>query len=764
MTSKIDFFLSCISHYLGHCVEFEHDAKLDRVSAGELPFRNTSLSWHDRVNDLINRLTIEELMVQMSRGGSGPHGGPAPAIPRLKIDPWSWNTECLRGDGDSGNATAFPQALGLAATWSTEVIHKVSEATSIEVRAKYNFFRENKQYGDHKGISCFSPVVNIMRHPLWGRNQETYGEDPLLSGTLAYSFVQGLQGGNPRYVRTNAGCKHLDVHGGPENIPVSRFSFDAKVTERDWRLTFLPAFKKCVEAGTYSFMCSFNRINGVPACGNKKLLTDILRKELGFTGYVVSDQAAIENIIDYHHYTNNSVDTVALCVNAGCNLELSTNLEKPIYFSMLDAIKAGKLSKETVLESAKPLFYTRMKLGEFDPLKMNPYNYLDMSLVQSEDHRQIALDAAKKSFVLLKNNGSFLPLTKRLKKIAVLGPMANNVIQQFGNYNPNVMPMYTTTPLDGLKQLSDVTNFAAGCKDNRCIHYSSSAVKSAVNNVDVIFICLGTGLELESEDNDRGSMELPVNQSQIVKDAVQFSGSTPIVLLLFNAGPLNITWMDEHPRIYSIMECFFPAQATGDAIKQVLTNSGNNSNPAGRLPFTWYKNRNQIPSMTDYSMTQRTYRYFTGKPLYPFGYGLSYSKFYYYNAWMNPSIKAGTKQGIRIEVGNSGPYAGDEIVQIYLKWTNITQEMPNIQLVSFKRVHLEPQQVLNFLLFISPESMAVWDDKDGFVIEPGKIQLFIGGQQPGQSKVISSNILTRQFTIVDRKVLNKYSEMPKDML
>ncbi|KAK3097560.1 hypothetical protein FSP39_010802 [Pinctada imbricata] len=685
-------------------------------SMADFPFRNTSLPWETRVNDLVNRLSMEEIMVQLSRGGSGPKASPAPAIKRLGIGPYSWDTECLRGDVAAGNATSFPQALGLAASFSTDVICNVAQATAVEVRAKFNDYVRHGKYGDHKGISCFSPVINIMRHPLWGRNQETYGEDPYLSGILAKNFVQCLQGSNPRYILASAGCKHFDVHGGPENIPVSRFSFDAKVSERDWRLTFQPAFKKCVQAGTASLMCSYNRINGVPACGNKRLLTDILRKEWGFKGYVISDQEAVENIMTYHHYTNNSIDTVALCINAGMNLELSTNEIKPVFFSMLDAIKAGKLSNQSIIDAIKPLFYTRMRLGEFDPPGDNPYNFLDLSFIQSPRHRNISLEAAMKSFVLLKNNG-ILPLSGKFNHIAVIGPMADNKEQLFGSYAPDLMPSFTTSPLQGLSKLSKFVNFTSGCQDNRCTNYSSTKIKEAVEGAEVIFVCLGTGQELESEDNDRSNMELPGQQLQLLQDAVKFAGKSPVILLLFNAGPLNISWADRCNQVVAILECFLPAQETGEALWRVLTGNSSVANPAARLPFTWPLSKDQIPSMTDYSMTGRTYRYFDGDPLYSFGYGLSYTTFHYNNAWLAPTIQAGDDLEVRVEISNTGKRDGDEVIQIYLKWLDTKEKMPNIQLVAFKRVTLKAGAVGNWSITIEPESMKVWSEDSGFIIE-----------------------------------------------
>ncbi|KAK3600407.1 hypothetical protein CHS0354_026640 [Potamilus streckersoni] len=628
---------------------------------GDYPFLNVSLPWDVRVDDLVKRLTLEELMVQMSKGGAGPQGGPAPAIDRLGIKPYSWNTECLRGDASAGPATSFPQSLGLAASFSPSIIFDVAQATGIEVRAKYTDFSSQGVYGDHKGISCFSPVINIMRHPLWGRNQETYGEDPYLSGIYAANFVQGLQGDHPRYLRANAGCKHFDVHGGPENIPASRFTFDAQVRERDWRLTFLPAFKECVMAGSYSLMCSFNKINGVPACVNDKLLWNILRQEWGFQGYVISDEDAIENMITYHKYFNNSIDAVAACVKAGCNLEVTTSNPTPAYFSMVDAVNKGVLSEDTVRERAKPLFYTRMRLGEFDPSAMNPYTQYNLSYIQNPAHRELAVKAAMQTFVLLKNDNNLLPLRKNFNNIAIIGPMADNLVQLFGNYNPDPDPKYSMTPLQGLQKLASQVNYAAGCSDNRCTNYSTDDIKKAVQGTQLAIVCLGIGLELESEDNDRSSMELPGNQSQLLQDAINFGNGAPVILLLFNAGPVNITMFDAEPRIPAILECFYPAQATGEALYNVLTMSVPGSNPAGRLPYTWYRTADQIPSMTSYTMEGRTYRYFQGDALYPFGYGLSYSTFQYLKMTFESVIVAGDPLFLFGQVENMGDVDGEEV-------------------------------------------------------------------------------------------------------
>ncbi|XP_015684929.2 probable beta-D-xylosidase 2, partial [Protobothrops mucrosquamatus] len=555
----------------------------------DFPFRDPTLSWEERVDDLVNRLTPKEMILQMARGGAQGNG-PAPPIERLGIGPYNWNTECLRGDAEAqGWATSFPQALGLAASFNPQLIFEVANATATEVRAKHNYFDSVGYYNDHTGLSCFSPVLNIMRHPLWGRNQETYGEDPFLTTQLGTAFVKGLQGDHPRYIKANAGCKHFDVHGGPENIPVSRFFFDAKVEERDWRMTFLPQFEACVRAGTFSFMCSYNRINGVPACANKKLLTDILRDEWGFQGYVVSDEGAVELIMGGHRYTHSFLETAIVAVNAGCNLELSYGMKNNVYMHIAEALSKGNISLEMIRDRVRPLFLTRLRLGEFDPPAMNPYNALGAEVIQSEAHRSLALKAALQSFVLLKNRNEMLPFKGEdllHKTIAVVGPFADKANLLFGDYAPVPEPQYIYTPRRGLAAISANVTSALGCEHPRCLQYYPKDVKAAIEGADVVIVCLGTGADLESESNDRNNLSLPTHQMDLLQSSVAWAAGRPVVLLLFNAGPLDISWAKEEDAVGAIVACFFPAESTGLAVAKMLVGA-EGANPAGRLPATW---------------------------------------------------------------------------------------------------------------------------------------------------------------------------------
>ncbi|XP_012942128.1 probable beta-D-xylosidase 7 [Aplysia californica] len=727
----------------------------DQAQFGDFPFRNTRLPWDERVDDLVSRLTLEEIQVQMARGGAGEFGGPAPAIPRLGIGSYQWVTECLRGDAYTiENATGFPQAIGLAATFSPDILYNVARATGQEVRAKHNDFVKRGIFKTHTGMSCLSPVINILRDPRWGRNQETYGEDPYMTGVLVQKFVIGIQGEDSRFIMTSAGCKHFDAHGGPDNIPVPTVSFDAVVSETDLRMTFLPAFKKCVEAGTYSVMCSYNSVNGVPACANKKLLTDILRTEWNFKGYVVSDEASIEFVVSEFHYCNNSVDAVAACVNAGTNLELSNNLPTPVFMSMMDAIKQGKLSEDLVRERVKPLFYTRMRLGEFDPVKDNPYAQLGMDQIESAEHQQLAVTAAMKSFVLLKNNGDILPLRKgQFSKVAIIGPMSDDTEQLSGDYQPFQDKSFFTTPLDTVKTLYPKAKYGQVCNDSTpCTQYNKAALPAIVKDTELVFVALGTGRAVEMEGNDRPDVELAGHQKELLLDVLDNSGDAKIILLLFSASPLNITFADQSDRVVAIMECFFPAQSTGKALYNVLTNTGPYSSPAGRLPNTWPLYSTQIPPMVNYSMEGRTYRYFRGDPLYPFGYGLSYTQFNFSNLMYNTTIKAGASLSVQVDITNVGDVDGEEVLQCYISWNDKSLPVPQLQLAYFDRILIASKQTISRRLSISSESMAFWQDGK-WVIKAGGMSLLCGGQQPNQKKQVPSNVLSGTFTITNSDTL-----------
>ncbi|CAG5114562.1 unnamed protein product [Candidula unifasciata] len=691
---------------------------LDRVVNGQTyPFQDTSLSWEKRVDDLVSRLTLEEMQVQMARGGVGERGGPAPAIPRLGIGAYQWDSECISGAARAPeNATAFPEPIGMSASFSPSLMFRVAAAIGTEVRGKHNDFVKRGVFGSHTGASCFSPVINIVRDPRWGRIWETYGEDPFLSGVLSQKYVKGLQGNDTRFVQATAGCKHFDVHGGPERL---RSHFDAIVTDHDWRMTFLPAFRKCVQAGTFSLMCSYNKVNGIPACAHKQLLTDILRTEWNFTGYVISDQQAIENIIHSHHYVDNDVDAAAAAINAGCNLDLGNDIVQNVYMSIVEAVRQGKLTEEVVRERVRPLFYTRMRLGEFDPPDNNPYAQLNNSVVESPAHISLAVEAATKTFVLLKNQNNILPLKQgAYKNIAVIGPYADNNDLLFGDYRAQQDRSFTKTPLQALQELYPSVKHAQGCNDSTpCLSYSSSVTQGVVVGVDLVFVLLGTDSQAK------------------------------IVLLLFNAGPLNVSFVDESDRVDAILACFLPGQATGEALVKVLTNSDGKSSPAGRLSVTWPKYESQLQPFINYSMEGRTYRYLKTEPLYPFGYGLSYSSFQYDGMELGDLSSPTQNLNVSLSVTNTGKLDADEVIQCYLEWGNQSLPVPQRQLVYFNRVHIPAGQKIQHSFHILWDNWA-FRDNGQWSIQEGSMTLFCGGQQPGQKrKIPSSNVVSLPFII-----------------
>lgn len=711
----------------------------------EFPFQNVTLPFETRVDDLVSRLSLTELVDQMSHGGGDGDGDPAPAIPRLGINNYTWGTECIHGDAQS-NSTSFPLSIGLAAAFSPQLMRDVAGAISSEVRAWNNYFVKQGMTGSHRGLNCFSPVINIMRHPLWGRNQETYGEDPFLSGVMARQFVSGLKGDNSRYYRANAVCKHFDAYGGPEDLPESRLSFDAKVPLKDLYQTYLPQFKQCVQSGALGVMCSYNSVNGVPACANKMLLTDVLRTQWNFTGFVISDSGAVEFMILNHRYIENIEDAAVASVEAGLNLELHPGgYARGVFDWLKQAVYDGKIAQKTLKERVKPLFYTRMRLGEFDPPKMNPYSNLDLTMIQSVPHRELSTLAAMQSFVLLKNDGT-LPLKQVYQKLAIVGPFADNPVQQMGDYGPDIDPLYTSTVSSGLAPLAEKVVTVPGCKDTWCVDYDQKAVISAVQDADLVVVALGTGLAIEKENFDRKDMLLPGYQARLLKDVVQYAHGR-VVLSVFSAGPLDIRFALQ-PAVAAILQCFFPAQSTGTALYNVLTNQGPAANPAGRLPFTWYASDQQVPSMTDYSMTNRTYRYFTGDPLFPFGYGLSYTTFQYSDLQLSPTmVKAGQNVTATFQLSNTGNVSGSEVFEVYISWLNATVVTPKYQLVNFNRTMLDKGQTKTFSALITSDQMAVYIDGKGFVIEPGEIAVYVGGQLPDQKTKVPSNVLRAVFTI-----------------
>ena len=689
------------------------------------PYKNPNLAIEARVNDLVSRMTLEEKVSQMMNA--------APAIDRLGIPPYDWWNEALHGVARAGAATVFPQAIGLAATWDTKLMYEVADVISTEARAKHHEFVRNNQHARYQGLTFWSPNINIFRDPRWGRGQETYGEDPYLTAQLGVQFVRGLQGNDPRYFKVIATPKHYAVHSGPEP---ERHAFDAVAYERDLRETYLPAFRATiVEGKAYSVMCAYNRTNEEPCCANKKLMTDILRGEWKFDGYVVSDCGAIYDIWKFHKFVQTETEASALAVRAGTDLTCGRE-----YSTLVDAVKRGLVTEAEIDSAVKRLMTARFRLGMFDPPEVVPYARIPFSQNDTPEHRQLALKTARESIVLLKNANHTLPLKKDLKSIAVIGPNADTPEVLWGNYNGR--PSRLITPLAGIKNAVSANtkvvyalgSILAGEPVVPNPPLAERMMEEAVNAArqsDASVLVLGISAGLEGEEmkvnvegfrgGDRTDISLPKSQEALLK-AVVATGK-PVVVVLLSGSALAVNWANDNAP--AILEAWYPGAEGGTAIADVLFGD---YNPAGRLPVTFYKSVDQLPPFTDYSMEGRTYRYFKGEPLYRFGYGLSYTKFVYSNLRLDAKpVKAGEPVKVMVDVTNTGEREGDEVVQLYLTDVAATAPVPIRTLVGFDRISLRRGEKRTVTFTITPRQMSLIDNSGQRVIEPGKFSISLGG-------------------------------------
>lgn len=697
-----------------------------------MPFMNPDLPIDVRVDDLVSRMSLDEKIAQMLYD--------APAIPRLGVPRYNWWNECLHGVARAGVATVFPQAIGMAASWNDELLHKVATAISDEARAKHHEFAAKGDRTIYKGLTEWSPNINIFRDPRWGRGQETYGEDPYLTSRMGVAFVKGLQGDHPHYLKVVATPKHFAVHSGPETM---RHHFDAEVSVKDLRETYLPAFHACIKEGkAYSIMGAYNRINGEPCCASKTLLIDILRDEWGFDGYVVSDCGAIHDIHAHHKVTDTPEESAALAVKNGCDLNCGS-----VYRSLIGAVEMGLISEEEIDTAVKRLFKARFKLGMFDPPERVPYAQIPYEVNASDEHRALALHMARESIVLLKNESSLLPLSKDLDAIAVIGPNAYSLDVLLGNYFGT--PSKYVTAIDGIRQkVSPRTKvlYAQGCElVGRDDYWGARSTKgfaeavAAAERADVVVMCLGLSPKLEGEEGevaasdgggDRTDIGLPAVQQQLL-EAVCATGK-PVVLVLFGGSPISITWAEQH--VPAILKVWYPGEEGGTAIADVLFGD---YNPAGRLPVTVVKSLDQLPPFTDYRMEGRTYRYMKEEPLYPFGYGLSYTTFEYSELSLgSDTIDGGNDLTLSVRVRNAGEIAGDEVVQVYLEDLESSVRRPIRELVGFRRLSLMPNEKKTLSFTISAKQMALIDEQGRRVLEPGRFRIHVGGSQPDERSLV----------------------------
>jgi len=861
-------------------------------SPAELAYKNAKLPVEQRVDDLISRMTLEEKVSQL--------GHTAQAVPRLGIPEYNWWNEGLHGVARAGNATVFPQAIGLAATFDEPLMHQVAEVISTEFRAKYYATVHPDGSADwYRGLSVWSPNINIFRDPRWGRGQETYGEDPYLTARMGVAFVTGIQGSDPNYLKTVSTPKHFAVHSGPES---TRHTVDIQPSRHDLEDTYLPAFRATViEGKAQSVMCAYNSVNGQPACANTALLEEHLRHDWGFQGYVVSDCGAVTDIFGGHRFSPTPEEGVAAAFKGGMDLICGDyrNAMSTERAAILGAVQKGLLSEADLDRSLRRLFKARFKLGMFDPPSMVPYSAVSAGENDTEAHRQLALRTAREAIVLLKNKDNFLPLKKAPETIAVIGPDSDNLDALEGNYNGT--PSRPVTILAGMRSrfpqskvvyvqgtgltgpVTAAVPSSALCPDTSCsahglsaqyfsnmtlegepilnridgsvdfewgdtvispqllknysvrwsgvlvapetgdyligftgqdgyrlwfdgglivedwkIHHPASTqtkkihlekdrqytikieyfqnIRSsearliwslpdqgsqpaleAARSSELVVVVMGLSPRIEGEEmevnaegfagGDRTRIDLPAPQEQLL-ERVHALGR-PTVLVLMNGSALSVNWADEN--LSAIVEAWYPGEEGGTAVAEVL--AGDYS-PAGRLPITFYKSIDQLPAFEDYSMGKRTYRYFDGEPLYPFGYGLSYTTFAYGKPRVDKAkVSAAGEVTVSVDVTNSGMMAGDEVVQLYLTHSGVGGA-PLRAMKGFQRVHLDRGQKKTVSFQLRERDLSIVDEAGKHRILPGKVEVWVGGGQPvGRAGLPKAAGVRSEFTIVNPATL-----------
>ena len=666
------------------------------------------MDFKQKARELVARMTLAEKCSQLRYD--------APAIERLGVPAYNWWNECLHGVARAGTATVFPQAIALAATWNPALIKKVGAAISDEARAKYN---ECRKFGDtqqYQGLTMWSPNINIFRDPRWGRGHETYGEDPHLTSRIAEGFITGLQGDDPVYRKVDSTIKHYAVHSGPEAL---RHGFNAEVSRKDLFETYLAAFEYCVKhAHPSAVMGAYNRVNGEACCASKTLLGEILRGQFGFDGYVVSDCGAICDINRGHHITETEAESAALAVNTGCELNCGS-----AYHSLVAAVAAGLISEEAITHAAELLFEARFRLGMFTD--DCPYDKISYDVVDCQAHRRLNRRAARQSMVLLKNNG-VLPFDNSKKlKLAVIGPNADERALALANYFG--VPSETVTLLEGVRRAAcGKVLYALGCRawkrgdETLCREAVIAAQKS-----DVVLLCLGLNPQMEGEEGDasysggdKRELGLPDVQRELF-DAVTAVGK-PVVLVSVGGSAVDLSAAKE--KCAAILQVFYPGAQGGHAFADIIFGK---YNPSGRLPVTFYKSTDELPPFEDYSMEGRTYKYFRGEPVYPFGYGLSYTKFEYSGLCATQSDGDIT---VAVNIKNSGDRKGTEVIQLYVRDVEASVPVPIKSLIAFDRIKLTPGEEAGIVFELTRADFALFNGDGERVFEPGEFELICGSE------------------------------------
>ncbi len=674
-----------------------------------------------KAKEMVSKMTVEEKISQLVFD--------SPAIERLNIKEHNWWNEASHGIARAGTATVFPGPMALAATFDPQLVKSVADAVSDEARAKYN---KSVQYDDrdiYKGLTFWTPNINIFRDPRWGRGQETFGEDPFLSSEMGKSYVLGLQG-DGEFLKSAACAKHFAAHSGPEKL---RHSFDAKVSQKDLWETYLPAFEQTVKSGVIGVMGAYNRTNGEPCCASPSLMQDILFDRWNFKGYYVSDCGAVADICNHHKYVDTMSQAAAIALKCGCHLNCGQ-----AYKSLIDAYEEDLVTEQDITLAAEQLYTVRYLLGEFE--KCLPYSDVSYKVLDSKEHKELNTEVSQQGVVLLENRDNFLPLDKNTQKtIAVVGPNAMNIVALEGNYNGYASEYITLA--DGIRRV--FTN--ADIKVERAVPIigditrdigwdanhmkNGAAVASAA---DITILCLGLDRTVEGEElpvkndfsdgGDRKVLTLPEGQQKLAKMVLE---NCENVIVIVTSGCAIDIGRELTEKAKAVVQLFYPGAMGGLAVAKVL--SGEVS-PAGKLPVTVYKAENSIPDFEDYSMKGRTYRFITEQPLYSFGYGLSYLDCSYSDTVVLSEDEQTVKLGFAVE--NKSSFSGNEKVQVYARFTDSRTNTPNLQLCAVKNLYINSTEQINDTICIDKYWIkAVLDD--GTRVEPdGEIELFIGNHQP----------------------------------
>lgn len=718
--------------------------------------RNPALPIEERARDAVAQMTLEEKVAQLMYRSEG--------VERLGIPDYHWWNECLHGLARAGVATVFPQALGLAAMFDAKSMFEVANVISDEIRGKYNDYQSIGDNGIYKGLTQYAPNINIFRDPRWGRGQETYGEDPYLTAQMGIAFIKGIQGDPAcKYRKADANVKHYVVHSGPEAL---RHEINVQIGQKEFRETYLYAFARCIkEADVACVMGAYNRVNDHPCSGSRYLLHDLLRDELGFKGFTVSDSFAIDDFHLNHKTTKNPVESAAVAFNAGCEQNGGRTYEH-----LVEAVRQGLVKEADIDNAVVRLLGERIRLGMFDDPELVPYSKISPEVVDCDEHRALAKEAAVKSMVLLKNNG-VLPLKEDVKTIAVIGPIADSRELLLGNYC-GTMARYTTL-LRGIQdraaQNGVRVRYAEGCHLWKQLEMAPGTTTEpteadlipeailAAQKSDVVILCVGTTAEIEGEEgcslqDDRTDLGLPGRQGELVRRVLAVG--KPVVLVLGNGSPISLP--EEDPLCDAVLEIWYPGEEGGSAVAEVLFGD---RCPSGRMPMTMVKTVEDLPPFEDYDMKGRTYRFIEKEPLYPFGFGLSYTSFSYELANCPAEMSVGSDLRVTAKITNIGNCAADAVLQAYLKDEEASVRVPIHQLVWFKHLEdMKPGETREVEVEIPARLMAVVLEDGRCQIEPGKFTLYLGGVQPDalSRKLSSDPVISKEFILTGAAKLVPY--------